>query len=164
MLWIPLQLSFWHLRAVLNERHRPPKRNMRRRRGDVQQKQKKCSGAIKRKKKKKQNEKQNKTTQNKKMYRLYWKIMSSLMTWTIQNNYKQMTHYTNLCKTTLCNRQFNTLLKIMHFFMFYLREGRAALTTSFGMFKFMALYSMIQFVSVMILYSVSIPILRKVSV
>ncbi|XP_072037099.1 polyamine-transporting ATPase 13A3-like [Amphiura filiformis] len=35
-----------------------------------------------------------------------------------------------------------------------IREGRAALTTSFGMFKFMALYSMIQFVSVMILYSV----------
>ena len=38
--------------------------------------------------------------------------------------------------------------------MFY-REGRAALVTSFGVFKYMALYSMIQFVSVMILYTVS---------
>ena len=39
--------------------------------------------------------------------------------------------------------------------MFY-REGRAALVTSFGVFKYMALYSMIQFVSVMILYTVSV--------
>ncbi|XP_077998030.1 polyamine-transporting ATPase 13A3-like [Glandiceps talaboti] len=35
-----------------------------------------------------------------------------------------------------------------------IREGRAALVTSFSMFKYMALYSMIQFVSVMILYSI----------
>ncbi|XP_063965726.1 polyamine-transporting ATPase 13A3-like isoform X1 [Lytechinus pictus] len=33
-----------------------------------------------------------------------------------------------------------------------IREGRAALTTSFGVFKYMALYSVIQFTSVMILY------------
>ncbi|XP_070560600.1 polyamine-transporting ATPase 13A3-like isoform X8 [Ptychodera flava] len=35
-----------------------------------------------------------------------------------------------------------------------IREGRAALVTSFSMFKYMALYSVIQFVSVMILYSI----------
>ncbi|XP_071805048.1 polyamine-transporting ATPase 13A3-like [Asterias amurensis] len=35
-----------------------------------------------------------------------------------------------------------------------IKEGRAALVTSFGMFKFIALYSMIQFVSVMICYTV----------
>lgn len=34
-----------------------------------------------------------------------------------------------------------------------IREGRAALVTSFGMFKFMALYSLIQFVTVAILYT-----------
>ena len=33
-----------------------------------------------------------------------------------------------------------------------IREGRAALVTSFGMFKFMALYSLIQFSTVTILY------------
>ncbi|XP_071841062.1 polyamine-transporting ATPase 13A3-like isoform X2 [Apostichopus japonicus] len=33
-----------------------------------------------------------------------------------------------------------------------IKEGRAALVTSFGVFKFMALYSVIQFVSVVILY------------
>ena len=33
-----------------------------------------------------------------------------------------------------------------------IREGRAALMTSFGMFKYMALYSMIQFCSILILY------------
>ncbi|XP_071946227.1 polyamine-transporting ATPase 13A3-like isoform X2 [Antedon mediterranea] len=33
-----------------------------------------------------------------------------------------------------------------------IREGRAALVTSFGVFKYMALYSIIQFISVMILY------------
>ena len=37
----------------------------------------------------------------------------------------------------------------------YHREGRAALVTSFGVFKYMALYSFIQFVSVLILYTVS---------
>lgn len=35
-----------------------------------------------------------------------------------------------------------------------IREGRAALVTSFGTFKYMALYSIVQFVSVIILYSV----------
>lgn len=35
------------------------------------------------------------------------------------------------------------------------REGRAALVTSFGAFKYMALYSFIQFISVLILYTVS---------
>ncbi|XP_052286292.1 polyamine-transporting ATPase 13A3-like isoform X2 [Dreissena polymorpha] len=34
-----------------------------------------------------------------------------------------------------------------------MREGRAALVTSFGCFKYMAVYSFIQFISVMILYS-----------
>lgn len=37
-----------------------------------------------------------------------------------------------------------------------IKEGRAALVTSFGVFKFMALYSVIQFVSVVILYWVSL--------
>lgn len=35
-----------------------------------------------------------------------------------------------------------------------IREGRAALVTSFGVFKYMALYSMIQFVTVIILYTI----------
>nr|CAD7265698.1 unnamed protein product [Timema shepardi]CAD7577247.1 unnamed protein product [Timema californicum] len=35
-----------------------------------------------------------------------------------------------------------------------IREGRAALVTSFGIFKYMAAYSLTQFVSVMILYSI----------
>lgn len=35
-----------------------------------------------------------------------------------------------------------------------IREGRAALVTSFGIFKYMAAYSLIQFISVMILYSI----------
>jgi cation-transporting ATPase 13A3/4/5 len=34
-----------------------------------------------------------------------------------------------------------------------IKEGRCALVTSFGVFKYMALYSMIQFVSVLILYT-----------
>ncbi|CAH1775580.1 unnamed protein product [Owenia fusiformis] len=34
-----------------------------------------------------------------------------------------------------------------------IREGRAALVTSFGVFKYMALYCMVQFVSVLMLYS-----------
>ena len=34
-----------------------------------------------------------------------------------------------------------------------MREGRCALVTSFGVFKYMALYSMIQFASVLILYT-----------
>lgn len=39
-------------------------------------------------------------------------------------------------------------------FWFY-REGRAALITSFCVFKFMALYSIIQYISVTLLYWVS---------
>uniref|UniRef100_A0A2M4CH50 Cation-transporting ATPase n=1 Tax=Anopheles darlingi TaxID=43151 RepID=A0A2M4CH50_ANODA len=35
-----------------------------------------------------------------------------------------------------------------------IREGRAALVTSFGIFKFMAAYSLVQFASVVILYSI----------
>ncbi|XP_033230085.1 probable cation-transporting ATPase 13A3 isoform X2 [Belonocnema kinseyi] len=35
-----------------------------------------------------------------------------------------------------------------------IREGRAALVTSFGIFKYMAAYSLIQFVSVMLLYGI----------
>ena len=34
-----------------------------------------------------------------------------------------------------------------------IKEGRCALVTSFGVFKYMALYSMVQFVSVLLLYS-----------
>ena len=37
----------------------------------------------------------------------------------------------------------------------FFREGRAALVTSFGVFKYMAVYSMIQFSTVIILNSVS---------
>ncbi|KAH8376056.1 hypothetical protein KR093_011338, partial [Drosophila rubida] len=36
-----------------------------------------------------------------------------------------------------------------------IREGRAALVTSFGIFKYMAAYSLVQFISVMILYSIN---------
>lgn len=35
---------------------------------------------------------------------------------------------------------------------FFFREGRAALVTSFGIFKYMACYSLTQFTSVLILY------------
>lgn len=35
-------------------------------------------------------------------------------------------------------------------------EGRCALSTSFAIFKYMALYSLIQFFSILILYNVSI--------
>ncbi|EDV45271.1 probable cation-transporting ATPase 13A3 isoform X1 [Drosophila erecta] len=35
-----------------------------------------------------------------------------------------------------------------------IKEGRAALATSFGIFKYMAAYSLVQFISVMILYSI----------
>lgn len=35
-----------------------------------------------------------------------------------------------------------------------IREGRAALVTSFGIFKYIAAYSLIQFISVMVLYSI----------
>ena len=36
-----------------------------------------------------------------------------------------------------------------------IKEGRCALVTSFGVFKYMALYSMVQFVSVLLLYTVN---------
>lgn len=39
-------------------------------------------------------------------------------------------------------------------FACFYREGRAALITSFCVFKFMALYSIIQYISVTLLYSV----------
>ena len=42
----------------------------------------------------------------------------------------------------------------MTVFVFLYREGRAALITSFCVFKFMALYSIIQYISVTLLYSV----------
>lgn len=38
----------------------------------------------------------------------------------------------------------------------FYREGRAALVTSFGIFKYMACYSLTQFITVLILYWVSI--------
>ncbi|XP_039559087.1 polyamine-transporting ATPase 13A2-like isoform X2 [Passer montanus] len=34
-----------------------------------------------------------------------------------------------------------------------IREGRCSLVTSFGVFKYMALYSLVQFVSVLLLYT-----------
>ena len=34
-----------------------------------------------------------------------------------------------------------------------IKEGRCALVTSFGVFKYMALYSMVQFISVLVLYT-----------
>lgn len=37
--------------------------------------------------------------------------------------------------------------------IFYYREGRAALVTSFSCFKYMALYSIIQFTSITLLYA-----------
>lgn len=37
-----------------------------------------------------------------------------------------------------------------------IREGRCALTTSFETFKYMAMYSLIQFMTVLILYSVRV--------
>jgi magnesium-transporting ATPase (P-type) len=36
-----------------------------------------------------------------------------------------------------------------------IQEGRCALVTSFGVFKYMTLYSLIQFATVLILYRVS---------
>ena len=39
-------------------------------------------------------------------------------------------------------------------YAYFYREGRAALITSFCVFKFMALYSIIQYISVTLLYSV----------
>lgn len=41
------------------------------------------------------------------------------------------------------------------------REGRCSLVTSFGVFKYMALYSLIQFASVLILYTVSLKSISK---
>lgn len=38
-----------------------------------------------------------------------------------------------------------------------IREGRCALTTSFETFKYMSMYSLVQFMTVLILYSVSLP-------
>ena len=38
----------------------------------------------------------------------------------------------------------------------FFREGRAALATSFSVFKYMALYSLVEFATVLILYSVKI--------
>ena len=41
------------------------------------------------------------------------------------------------------------------YLLVHYREGRTALVTSFSVFKFMALYSLVEFTSVAILYSVS---------
>ena len=46
------------------------------------------------------------------------------------------------------------LCKIVPFPLIY-REGRAALVTSFSAFKYMALYSIAEFISAAILYTVS---------
>lgn len=37
-----------------------------------------------------------------------------------------------------------------------IREGRCALVTSFGIFKYMTCYSLIQFITLVLLYSVSV--------
>lgn len=47
------------------------------------------------------------------------------------------------------------------FLFVFNREGRAALITSFCVFKFMALYSMIQYITVTLLYSVRIAVLSS---
>ena len=47
------------------------------------------------------------------------------------------------------------IMSHMEIYFVFFREGRAALVTSFGCFKYMALYSFIQFISVIILYTVS---------
>nr|XP_043069563.1 polyamine-transporting ATPase 13A3 isoform X3 [Drosophila bipectinata] len=44
----------------------------------------------------------------------------------------------------------STISSVIH----VIKEGRAALVTSFGIFKYMAAYSLVQFISVMILYSI----------
>jgi len=49
---------------------------------------------------------------------------------------------------------FHLYKTMMRFSCCCCREGRAALVTSFGVFKYMALYSIVQFISIMILYSV----------
>lgn len=53
-------------------------------------------------------------------------------------------------------------MKFLDSFTFLCREGRAALVTSFGIFKFMACYSLTQFSSVCILYWVCISFLLNV--
>ena len=56
--------------------------------------------------------------------------------------------------TTLDTPTCSNFLILSVTFSFY-REGRAALITSFCVFKFMALYSIIQYISVTLLYWVS---------
>ena len=43
-----------------------------------------------------------------------------------------------------------------------IRQGRCALVTSFGIFKYMAAYSLCQFISVMILYDIGEPLFHLV--
>ena len=45
-----------------------------------------------------------------------------------------------------------------------IREGRCALVTSFGVFKYMALYSMVQFISVLILYTLRVRYLGLINI
>ena len=59
--------------------------------------------------------------------------------------------------TRVCASGFVVLTTIL-FLASLSREGRAALVTSFGCFKYMALYSFIQFISVLILYTVGSPL------
>jgi len=47
----------------------------------------------------------------------------------------------------------NDKCKIHKLILTFIREGRAALVTSFSCFKYMALYSIIQFTTVSLLYS-----------
>lgn len=49
---------------------------------------------------------------------------------------------------------FSPVMLLRHSLLCFCREGRAALITSFCVFKFMALYSIIQYISVTLLYSV----------
>ncbi len=70
----------------------------------------------------------------------------------IFNKWKVVYHKMRLSFHFVCFLSSCLTLLIFPFLIY--REGRAALVTSFGMFKYMALYSMIQFTSVLIIYSV----------
>ena len=50
---------------------------------------------------------------------------------------------------------YKVFANILSYLLYVCSEGRAALVTSFGVFKYMALYSIVQFVSILILYSVT---------
>lgn len=69
----------------------------------------------------------------------------------VKNRYRELLHGPSNC--TVCHRAI-VCKEVMIPVLFFYREGRAALVTSFCVFKFMALYSMIQYITVTLLYSV----------